>query len=76
MISVIVPTVDRGFRPPVFCWIEIDGAEPVDPVDLGLGHLAEELPGVAGKALDVPPLPLGIQRVERQRALARAARPP
>ena len=47
-------------------------AEPVDPVDLGLGHLAEELAGVAGEALDVPPLPLGVQRVERQRALARA----
>ena len=47
-------------------------AQPVDPVDLGLGHLAQELAGVAREALDVPPLPLGIERVKRQRALARA----
>ena len=47
--------------------------EAVDVVDLGLGHLAEELAGVAGEALDVPPLPLGVERVEGERALARAA---
>ena len=48
------------------------GAQPVDPVDLGLGHLAQELPGVAREALDIAALALGIERVERQRALARA----
>ena len=47
-------------------------AEAVDPVDLGLGHLAEELPGVARQALDVAALALGIEGVERQGALARA----
>ena len=47
-------------------------AQPVDPVDLGLGHLPQELPGVAREALDVAALPFGIKRVERQRALARA----
>ena len=48
-------------------------AQAADVVDVGLGHLPQELPGEAGQTLDVPPLPLGIQRVERQRALARAA---
>ena len=47
-------------------------AQAADVVDLGLGHLAQKLPGEGGQTLDVPPLPLGIERVERQRALARA----
>src|SRR5439155_18070490 len=47
-------------------------AEPVDLVDLGLGHLPQELARVAREALDVPPLALGVQRVEGERALARA----
>ncbi len=70
---MIVPTVERGFWPDDFCEIEIDGLRPADVVDVGLGHLPEELPGEARQAFDVPPLPFGIQRVERQRALARAA---
>ena len=49
------------------------GAQAADVVDVRLGHLAEELAGEAGQALDVPPLPFGVERVERQRALARAA---
>ncbi len=48
-------------------------AEAIDPVDLGLGHLAQELASVARQALDVTPLPLGIKRVEREARLARAA---
>ena len=47
-------------------------AEAADVVDLGLGHLAQELPGEGGQTLHVPPLALGVERVERQRALARA----
>ena len=47
-------------------------AQPVDPVDRRLGHLAQKLPGIAREALDVPALALGIERVKRQRALARA----
>ena len=47
--------------------------QPGDQVHVGLGHLPEELPGEARQALHVPPLPLGIQRVEGQRALARPA---
>ncbi len=42
-------------------------------VDVGLGHLPQKLPREAGEAFDVPPLPLGIQRVEGQRAFAGAA---
>ena len=37
-----------------------------------LGHPLEELLGVRRERLDVPPLPLGVQGVERQRALSRA----
>ena len=49
------------------------GAQAADVVDVGLGHLPQKLPGEAGQAFDVAPLPFGIQRVERQRAFARAA---
>ena len=70
---MIVPTVERGFWPDDFCEIEIDGLRPRDEIDVGLGHLPEKLPGEARQAFDVAPLPFGIQRVERQRALARAA---
>ena len=35
----------------------------------------QELPRVGGEGLDVPPLPLGVERVEGQRALARTAQP-
>jgi len=36
-------------------------------------HLAEELPGEARKAFDVPPLAFGIECIEGQRAFARPA---
>jgi hypothetical protein len=48
------------------------GAQPVDRVDVGLLHHLQELAGVRGEALDVAPLPLGVDRVERQARLARA----
>ncbi len=48
------------------------GAQPVDLVDVRLLHLAEELAGVRGQALDVAALPLGIDRVERQARTCRA----
>src|SRR5882672_10519483 len=38
--------------------------EAVDAVHVGLGELLEELPGVRRQRLDVPPLPLGVDRVE------------
>ena len=46
---------------------------PVDPVGVGLVELREELPRVGRERLDVAPLALGVERVEGQRALARAA---
>ena len=49
--------------------------EPLDAVDVGLGELLEELPRVGRERLDVAPLPLGVDGVERERRLARAARP-
>ena len=46
--------------------------QALDEVDVGLVHLAEELPGVRRQRLDVAALALGVDRVERQRRLARA----
>ena len=45
--------------------------QPFDRVDVGLLHQAEELPRVRRQRLDVPALPLGVDRVERQRRLSR-----
>jgi hypothetical protein len=44
-------------------------------LDVGLLHHLEELPRVGGQALDVAPLALGVDRVERQARLARAGEP-
>jgi hypothetical protein len=59
----MVATVERGFA------ARADGLarSPADRVDLGLFHLPEELPGVGRERLDVAPLPLGVEGVERQR---------
>jgi hypothetical protein len=46
--------------------------QPLDEVDVGLLHLAEELPRIRRQRLDVPALALGIDGVERQRGLARS----
>ena len=51
------------------------GREPLDEVDVGLVHLTEELAGVRRQRLDVPPLALGEDRVERQGRLARPGQP-
>ena len=51
------------------------GREPFDRIDVGLAHLFEELTGIGRERLDVPPLSLGIDRVEGQRRLARPAQP-
>ena len=53
--------------------VDRDGRrEALDEVDVGLVHLAEELPGVRRERLDVAALPLGEDRVEGQRGLAGA----
>ena len=46
--------------------------QPVDLVDVGLLHLAEELPRIGGQGLDVAALALGVDRVERKARLAAA----
>ena len=46
-----------------------------DRVGVGLVEPGEELAGVRRKRLDVAPVALGVERVEGQRALARAAGP-
>ena len=43
--------------------------EPFDEVDVGLLHLAQELPGVGRQRLHVPSLALGVDRVEGERGL-------
>ena len=49
--------------------------QALDEVDVGLVHLAEELPRVRRQRLDVAALALGEDRVERQRRLARTGQP-
>src|SRR5439155_4318133 len=46
--------------------------QALDEVDVWLLHLAEELPGIGRQGLHVPPLALGVDGVEGQRALAGA----
>ena len=43
-----------------------------DDVDVGLVHQLQELAGIRREALDITPLPFGVERVESERALARA----
>ena len=44
-----------------------------DAVDIGPLHLIQELPRVGRQRLDIPPLPLGINRIEGERRLPRPA---
>ncbi len=56
--------------------VDRDGRrKALDEVDVGLLHLTEELPCVSRERLDVSPLPLGVDRVERERGLARPREP-
>ena len=52
--------------------VDRDGRrQPLDRVHVGLVHLAQELTRVRRQRLDVPALPLRVDRVERQRRLSR-----
>ena len=51
------------------------GREPLDRVDVGLVHLPQELARVGRERLDVAALALGVERVERERRLARSGQP-
>jgi hypothetical protein len=58
-----------------FWSIETGRGQALDEVDVGLVHLPEELPRVRRQRLDVAPLALGEDRVEREAGLARAGQP-
>ena len=49
--------------------------QTLDRIDVGLVHLVEELARVRRQRLDVAALALGVDRVERERRLARARQP-
>jgi len=49
------------------------GRQTVDAIGLRLLQPLQKLPRVGGEALDVPPLPFGVQGVQRQTGLAAAA---
>ena len=54
--------------------VDGDGrAEALDLVDVGLFHQAQELARIGGERLDITALAFGVDRVERQAALAAAA---
>ena len=56
--------------------VDRDGRrQAVDLVDVGLLHLTQELARVGAQALDIPPLALGVDGVERQAGLAAAGQP-
>ncbi len=67
-----MPTVERGLRLAPFWSMEMAGRQAVDLVDVRLLHLAQELPRVRRQALDVAPLALGVDGVEREAGLAAA----
>ncbi len=49
--------------------------KPLDLLDVGLLQPVEELPRIRRERLDVSPLPLGVERVERERRLSAAGKP-
>lgn len=49
--------------------------QALNQVHIGLVHHLQKLPRIGGQALDITPLPFGIQRVKRQRRLAAARQP-
>jgi len=49
--------------------------QALDHVDVGLVHQLQELPRIGRQAFDVAALAFGVQRVERQRRLARTRQP-
>src|SRR5262249_36545058 len=51
------------------------GRQPLDRIDVGLVHLVEELARVGRQRLDIAALPLGVDRIERERRLSRTGQP-
>ena len=78
--QIVVDLGDRADRRPriVAGGLLLDrdrGRQPFDRVDVGLFHQPEELARVRRQRLDVPALAFGVDRVERERRLARARQP-
>ena len=48
------------------------GRDPVDQIDIGLLNPLQKLPGIGRQRLHITPLPLGIDRIESKRRLARS----
>jgi len=71
---VTVPTVERVLARRLL-FDRDRRRQPLDRVDVGLAHLLEELTGVGRQRFDVAALALGVDRVERQRRLARSRQP-
>ena len=76
--QIIIDLGDRGDRRARVARrrLLVDGnrrAEAVDLIDVRLFHQSQELSGIAGKALDVASLPLGIDGIEGQTGLTRPA---
>ena len=69
----MVPTVEREVRTGFVWSMAMAGGMPVDAVHLRLVHAIEELPRVGGERLDVAALAFGVDGVEGERGLARAA---
>ena len=60
------PRWTGGFLLVVFWSMEMAGAETLDIVHIGLIHLAQKHPGVAGQALHIPALALGVDGIKGQ----------
>ena len=78
--QVVVDLRDRADRRAriVACGLLIDrnrGRQSFYIIDIGLVHLPEKLPRIGGQRLDVAALPLGVDRVERERGFPRAGEP-
>ena len=74
IILQLRPSPHRRARPPHRCSL-LDGdgrRDAVDAIHIRLVQPAQKLPCVAAETLHIPALPLSEERIERQRALARA----
>jgi hypothetical protein len=70
-----VPTVERGIAAGGLLLDRDRRRQALDQVDVGLAHQLQELARIGRQALDVAPLALGVDGVERQARLARAGEP-
>ena len=50
------------------------GRKPLNRIDIGFIHLAEELARIAGKTLDIPALPIRVDGVKGETGFAAAGK--